>query len=76
MNAHEPHYYFKQITKEDDPEYFDKPKNVICLTDLPEVCDDRYFYDKIQFIKCPFCPNLLGISTSGEKKASPSNASI
>jgi CRISPR/Cas system-associated exonuclease Cas4 (RecB family) len=47
MNAHEPHYYFKHITKEDDPEYFDKPKNVICLTDLPEVCDDRYAYDKI-----------------------------
>lgn len=47
MNVHEQHYYFKNITKESDPEYFDKPKNVICLDCLPEVCDDRYAYDKI-----------------------------
>jgi CRISPR/Cas system-associated exonuclease Cas4 (RecB family) len=47
LNKESPHYYFKKITKENNPEYFNKKLNVVCLTTLPEICDGQYFYDKI-----------------------------
>ena len=50
MNSSEPHYYFKKIYPETDPEYFDTSKkmvHVVGLKELPEECTDRYFYDKI-----------------------------
>lgn len=47
MNEHKPHYYYKKITKESDPEYFDKPLNVVCLSELPEECNPEHDYDKI-----------------------------
>lgn len=50
MNSSEPHYYFKKISPETDPEYFDTSKkmvHVVGLKKLPDECTDRYFYDKI-----------------------------
>lgn len=50
MNAEKPYNYFKEITKEDNPEYFDttdKRVDVICLTELPEECNETYLYDRI-----------------------------
>ena len=49
MNKHEPCYYFKQITKEKNPEYFDtdgKCVNVVVLDTLPEVCTEENDYNK------------------------------
>ena len=39
MNENAPHYYFKQITREDDPEYFnvtEKSYPIQCVFELPE----------------------------------------
>lgn len=53
MNAYVPYYYFKEITKEHNPEYFDATNgrvDVICLDELPKECDKKYFYDDIHAI--------------------------
>lgn len=49
MNSSEPHYYFKKISPETDPEYFEH-MSVTCLDTLPEVCDGYYAYDKIHML--------------------------
>ena len=49
LNKHEPHYYFKEITKESNPEYFDtdgKCVNVVVLTELPKECTEENLYEK------------------------------
>ena len=49
INSNEPYYYFKNISKETDPEYFECG-NVVCIKELPETCDATYFYDNIRAI--------------------------
>lgn len=53
LNKHEPHYYFKEITKESNPEYFDidgKCVNVVVLTELPDKCTEENLFDKFGLI--------------------------
>ena len=45
MNKHEPHYYFKNVTEESNPDLFDNPVFVE-LDELPEKCSEEYLYDK------------------------------
>lgn len=53
MNEHKPHYYFKKVSKETNPELFDtegKVVNVVCLDELPEECTEENLYEKNKII--------------------------
>jgi len=48
MNKHEPRYYFKEVTKESNPEYFDSSSNminVVVLDSLPDECTPEHVYE-------------------------------
>lgn len=49
LNSHTSYYYYKEITKEANPEYFetkDKPVHVVVLDTLPEKCEIKESYDQ------------------------------
>lgn len=53
LNKHEPYYYFKEITKESNPEYFDtndKCVNVVVLSELPDKCTEENLFDRFGLI--------------------------
>ena len=48
LNSNDPRYYFKEVTKESNPDYFDasdKAVNVIILDVLPEKCTEEHVYE-------------------------------
>lgn len=49
MNKSEPHYYFREVTKEKNPEFFETVGNVfncVLLSVLPDKCDKTYCYEE------------------------------
>ena len=53
INAVQPCYVFQEITKESNPEYFDskdKRVDIVCLDELPGVCDGTYLYSNLHVI--------------------------
>lgn len=53
LNSHKPYYYYKEVTKENNPEYFDNTNNtvnVILLEKLPEHCTCEVTYEQSHYL--------------------------
>lgn len=53
INEYKPYYFFKHITKEGHPEYFDATNrrvDIVCLDTLPEECTEENVYTKNNII--------------------------